>query len=272
MNNVFGIVDSFYLLVEGGSLLLLFTAVLFIVQQLFFRILLKSLGHKSIVLSAAIGTPVHELSHAFFCLIFGHKIKKIVFFTPNNFATLGYVTHSYNNRNPWQVIGNFVIAIAPILGGIFTIYWLTVLLLPSGGHILLLFSHHSQKHIAEFSLPVVLSICKGVWLLLQQDYLVSPFKVFCWCYLCASICLHLCPSREDLKGSGAGFSFVLILLLITSALSNYFGLTFLTQIFHWVSPITMLYGLSVFLVLLLLLLMVVSTGLRSILMLIFCPI
>ena len=265
LNNIFWIADPFYLVAEGLSLLLLITAVLHFVQQLLFRLMPKTLGKKSIAVSAVIGAPVHELSHAFFCLLFGHKIKKIVFFAHDGFTTLGYVTHSYNNRNPWQVIGNFVIAIAPVLGGIFTIYLLTVLLLPSGKQLFLLFSDNSQKHITEFSLPGVLSICKGVWLLIQQDYLASPFKLFFWCYLCGSICLHLCPSREDLKGSGAGFSFVLLLLLIMSALFNYFGLTFLTQIFHWVSPIVMLYGLSVFIVLLLVLLVVASAGLKLIL-------
>ena len=265
LNNISWITEPFYLLAEGLSLLLLFTAVLHFVQQLLFRLMPKTLGKKSIMVSAVTGAPVHELSHAFFCLLFGHKIKKIVFFAHDGFTTLGYVTHSYNNQSPWQVIGNFVIAIAPVLGGIFFIYWLTVLLLPSGGQLFLLFSHNSQKHLAEFSLPVVLSICEGVWLHLQQDYLASPLKLFCWCYLCTSICLHLCPSREDLKGSGVGFSFVLILLLIMGALFNYFGLRFLTQIFQWGSPIVMLYGLSVFFVLLLFLLVVAITGLKLIL-------
>ena len=57
-----------------------------------------------------LGCSVHELSHAFFALIFGHKINEIELFKPNSDGeSLGHVSHSYNKRSIYQKTGNFFI-------------------------------------------------------------------------------------------------------------------------------------------------------------------
>ena len=65
-----------------------------------------------------LGTPVHELSHAFFHIIFGHKVTKIDLYSPNDGDdSLGYVEFYYQEKNLYHRIGLFFAGVGPILGG-----------------------------------------------------------------------------------------------------------------------------------------------------------
>ena len=98
------------------------------------RLFYSSIGNKSKVLCYAtgfIGTPIHELSHALMCLIFGHKITEIKLFQINSAdGVLGYVKHSYNPKNIYQRVGNFFIGTAPVIIGFLILTGLFDLLLP----------------------------------------------------------------------------------------------------------------------------------------------
>jgi len=189
-------------------------SVLYMLQRGVFALTSQIAGGRVIYLSAWIGAPVHELSHAICCLLFRHKIERIVLFNPDHRGTLGYVSHSYNNHNPWQVMGNFFIAIAPLLGGLFALYVMTVLLLvnaPALFHLLSISVFESRE-----SLGVTQLVTFGEQFIkvIMQAYFISPVRLLLWAYCCAAISLHLSPSKEDLKGVWGGLLLFLMLCLL----------------------------------------------------------
>jgi|GEM_PF-1669712 len=79
----------------------------------------RTLGARPyLFLFAWLGTAVHELGHAFFHLIFGHRITQVKLFTldPQS-ETLGYVRFEFQPGKLRHRIGLFFAAMGPILAG-----------------------------------------------------------------------------------------------------------------------------------------------------------
>ena len=229
-------------------LLILFTILMLVLlQRLLFRNLTNNMGYKSVYISAIIGTPIHEVSHAIMCIPFGHKIKQIKFFSPDNKGTLGFVIHSYNNRNLWHVIGNFFIGIAPLLGGSICLYLLCHFLLPSGNGVLDLLLN--ETHFIKSTSPqtelfnLLISLVKSI----VSDAQSKPFQTFIWAYLCGSVALHLTPSKEDLKGALWGGILFSLIIIVTLVLTEHFNIAFsgldLTLI-SWLHALSMMLVLA----------------------------
>lgn len=207
-------------LITVGSYLALFFALillLFVLQRLIFSLTASWLGGKAIYLSAWLGTPIHELSHALGCVLFAHKIQRIVLFNPGNSSELGYVSHSYNNRYLWQVIGNFFIGIAPLFGGLAMLYLATYLLIANADSLLSLLKNNPFS----YSLTHNQTLMSELIVLLKSAYFINPVAFFIWGYICAAISLHLCPSREDLQGGWVGLLFFIALCLLIVYLDQY---------------------------------------------------
>src|SRR3989304_2061427 len=101
-------------------------------SQLTFKSLERAFGRVGIYFVAWLGTPIHELGHALFCVIFGHRIVKIELFKPDPVTgTLGYVDHKWNRHNPWQVLGNFFIGIGPVILGCAVLFTTFYFLIPN---------------------------------------------------------------------------------------------------------------------------------------------
>ncbi|MDP2930398.1 MAG: M50 family metallopeptidase [bacterium] len=128
------------------------------------------------------GVIVHELSHALACLIAGAKIRKISFFASNG----GYVIHE---KPKLPVLGEIIISLAPILGGLAAIFLMSSLL--------------------RFSLPISVA---GFMNWVIQSWLDWRFWLFV--YLDISVIICLIPSSQDLKNAFPAFLLLLILLWI----------------------------------------------------------
>ncbi|OGO07783.1 MAG: hypothetical protein A2Y92_04925 [Chloroflexi bacterium RBG_13_57_8] len=111
--------------------LFIFGLLIQFISQLTFKSLERSFGSKGVYLIAWLGTPIHELGHALFCVIFGHRIADISLFRPDPVTgTLGYVYHKWNPKNPWHVLGNFFIGVGPMVLGCGVLFTLFYFLLP----------------------------------------------------------------------------------------------------------------------------------------------
>ncbi len=94
------------------------------------KLSVNTIGNKAyLFLFGWLGTSIHELGHALFAIIFGHKIDEMKLFAPDpKTKTLGYVKHSYNPKNIYHQIGNFFIGIGPILMCCLALYLISFLL------------------------------------------------------------------------------------------------------------------------------------------------
>ena len=201
----------FYLLHVAltAGLFCLFGVVIAACNKLFYA----SLGNKSRLVCYAtgfIGTPIHELSHALMCLVFGHKITEIKLFQINSAdGVLGYVNHSYNPRNIYQRVGNFFIGIAPVFIGFLILTGLFYLLLPG-----VFDSCVNMVEMVDWSAGVggffgmfadlfgVLFGCCDMW----QWWVFVIVGSF--------IALHMTLSKADWKGAASGIVVFLLLFAV----------------------------------------------------------
>lgn len=159
------------------------------------------------------GTVVHELGHAFFCLLFGHQVKELALFTPGKEESLGHVKHAYNPRNLYQMIGHFFIGSGPIWFGAVVLWGLSLLLL--GGR---LAPEETAAGLTLDDLPLALGriVLSGGALFqrLLDPALYGHWPVYLFLYLAFSIGAHMTLSFPDLKGTLTGFAFLAGTLLV----------------------------------------------------------
>lgn len=172
-------------------------------------------GPRILLLTGIVGTPVHELSHALMCLIFGHRITEVKLYQPNSSdGTLGYVRHSYNKKNIFHQIGNFFIGVAPILIGGAVILILLLLLLPDTfdtivGEIESVSNNGvDDLSIAEFLGYIWTTICA----IFSPDNF-SDWRGWVFLILAVMIASHTELSTADIKSGAKGFSFIALILL-----------------------------------------------------------
>lgn len=165
-----------------------------------------------------LGISVHELGHALFALIFGHRINKINFISPHpEEGSMGYVDHSYNPGNIYHQIGNFFIGIGPILLGTFLLYLLSMLLFDvnlfkdqatvwTTGSL----SLSSLKTILVDTSQEVLDYLKAIWTAEKSSW----GKMMLLGYALYSIGSSISLSRSDLRIAWKGFLIIALIVLV----------------------------------------------------------
>ena len=185
--------------------------------------LLGGSSRKIWMLTGAIGTPIHEIGHAMFCLIFGHKIVEIKLYSKElKYGALGYVSHTYNKKNIYHQVGNFFIGIGPIISCGLVITLLMFLLFPDvfkgvWREILVL-------NLASFA-SAINTVFQTFYLIMLNPY--NLVNVLWWIFivLSSSIALHMAISVPDIKTGLKGLAFSLAVLLVINIIVGVISLS-----------------------------------------------
>ncbi|MGE5418223.1 MAG: hypothetical protein ACM3UZ_15905 [Acidobacteriota bacterium] len=184
-----------------------------------FAFLWKSVGMPGVMLTAIVGVPVHELSHAFMCILFGHKIDGIMLldFSALRGGQAGYVQHSYNPTNPWQAIGTFFISMGPVFGGVLLIWAALQYLIPNPG--LATGGLFMGQIDWQAIYPAFAQLFSGLF---DTAYLADP-RWWIFMYIAVSIASHMDPSATDYRSSAWGIAFILVVTLLITAIFGSFS-------------------------------------------------
>jgi hypothetical protein len=183
-----------------------------------FKSLSKAFGSGGSYVVAWLGTPIHELGHALFCLIFLHKIVEMKLFKPDRVnGTLGYVYHKWNPKNPWHVLGNLFIGIGPVVLGCAVLFGVFYLLIPGSSRV--------WDGILAQANEIDLSSIGSYWDVWSGSALALVKLIFTWenlagwrfwvfLYLAICISSNIRLSWADVKHTFAGLVFIVILFLL----------------------------------------------------------
>jgi hypothetical protein len=209
-----------------------------LISQFTFRSLEKTFGSKGVYFVAWLGTPVHELGHALYCLIFFHRIVEIEFFKPDPVTgTLGYVHHQWNRRNPWQVLGNFFIGIGPVVLGCALLLAVFYFLIPDSSRAWNSIMARVDELPNGYSVGTYFMVLGGSSLEMASSIFtasnLATWRFWVFVYLSICIASNIRLSWADVKGSLSGLGCLvvpfliinLVALIIGSASESFFPFT-----------------------------------------------
>jgi hypothetical protein len=186
-------------------------------ERLVQRCLARHFGWGSILWTGWLGTPVHEMSHAALCLVFGHRIEEMALFKPDRqTGRMGYVNHSWNPANPYAVAGNFFIGIAPLVGGALVLFLFLWIFYPEAARGTVSETRLLNALSAGAFLPAgkaVLSIVTSVLGNVVTTSHLATWQFWLFLYLVLCVGSHLAPSPADYRGARRGALLLLVLLL-----------------------------------------------------------
>ena len=173
------------------------------IERLMQRRLAERFGWKSVMWTGWLGTPIHELSHAVMCRLFGHRLDEVVLFEPDpESGRLGYVRHSYRRHNWFEEVGNVFIGIAPLIGGSIVLGLLLWLFYPGP------ISTAIEAAKGQTDDPRLLGRAWSIVKLMGQDIMtpanLATVRFWTFIYLVFCVGSHMAPSGSDYRGAGRG--------------------------------------------------------------------
>ncbi len=201
----------------------LFGLLIHFISHMTFKSIERAFWSKGTYLVAWLGTPIHELGHALFCVIFMHKIVEIELFKPDPITgTLGYVYHKWNRSNPWQVLGNFFIGIGPVILGCAILFATFYFLVPNSYQawysILVRVNEVNKSDLIGSYLAIIsgssFAMVKLIFTL--PNFSSWQFWVFAYLSYCVASNIRLSPS--DIKGALSGFGCIVVPFILINFL------------------------------------------------------
>jgi hypothetical protein len=195
-------------------------------RTLFVYLMGDGAGRGVVMATSILGTPVHELGHAAMCLIFGHRITAMSLWHPTSRDDrLGYVTHAYNPRNVYHILGNLFIGIGPIFSGLGVLTLALWLGFPETFSAYMTTASGMAADGASF-LSLILEGLKMLPRMLEE--LAFGTSVPLWGRIIALVVIlavaqHVSLSPEDIKGALTAIPLYLGLILILSVVCGLLG-------------------------------------------------
>jgi len=217
-----------------------------------------------------LGVSIHELGHALFCILFKHKIEKMVLFQPNGTGgALGYVNHSYNKNSIYQNIGNLFIGIGPILLGSILLYVITYYLYGFKIEMeaidfkkIIVFDLYAVKLFANTAMQQLNAFLFNVFYGNTSTWWKSLIFIYCLYAIGSSITL----SKPDVYGASLGFIFFLIILFLFNLITLWIGaftLSFFLILSKYLTGLYFLIFISIFVNLSFLIILYLANTIKS---------
>ncbi|MCP8969273.1 hypothetical protein [Ectobacillus ponti] len=177
--------------------------------------------------TAWVGVPVHELGHAFMCVLFGHRITGVQWFpTDTSHGLLGYVRHQYNRRSLYQRIGNFFIGTGPIFSGIAAIMGLLYVCVPQS-YAAFIAAVEAHVQPGNMSVPLIQGVLAAFAVLVKSLFTLQHVsRASFWIFLLLAVCIssHISLSRLDIEGAWDGLITLFVLLVLLNLLAGLLSL------------------------------------------------
>ncbi|MGD6739938.1 hypothetical protein ACN08N_25970 (plasmid) [Photobacterium leiognathi subsp. mandapamensis] len=221
-----------------------------LIGKLLTPIALRNKASRRVYLAtAAIGVPIHELSHAIAAFLFRHRITKIKFFEYTaGHGRLGYVEHQWNVLSPLQNVGLFFIGIAPLIGAGAVIYLTTKLMLP--GLLDTLVWRTTEMPMILTGVPVndaFYAVQYGLAGAVVAIRSVSSEPQFwIWLFITSVVAFHSTPSKADMQSAWKGAIAVGVVLTgIVFIFEAYYPLTEMV-VCYWLYSVSIMSATIVF--------------------------